>query len=83
MIAHAGNFEDEVALVAFAGKNHRAVLASFQDGFKAVETETALLLGWAVALEAIFFEDGPDVRGVGHVLLRGCRRQFVFGGEKR
>jgi len=70
MIAHAGDFEDEVALVALAGKNHRAVLASFQDGFKAVEAEVAFLRIFAVALETISLEDGPDVRGVGDVLLR-------------
>jgi hypothetical protein len=35
-----------------------------------------------VAFEAGFLKDGPDVLGVGHVWLRGGRRQFGFGGEQ-
>jgi hypothetical protein len=49
VIPQAGDFENEVSLVALSGKNDGTVLAALRDGLAAVEAKVAFLGGFAVA----------------------------------
>ncbi len=63
MVPNPANFQNEVALVALAWKNDRPILAALHDRLKAVQPQAALLAGLAVARNAIWRQNGTDVRG--------------------
>jgi hypothetical protein len=77
VIAQTANLQNEVALIALAGRNHRTVFASPPNGLKTVEPELTLLTGLAVAGEAIGCENGAYVIGVSDICPGGDWGHFA------
>src|SRR5256885_2293485 len=65
--------DDQQTFLAGAGNNDFAILAAFENCFKAVEAQVAFLPFLAVASETRGFENGADVFGVSEAFLFGRR----------
>ena len=77
VIFEASDCDDQSAFFTVALGENFAVLAAFENGFEAIDSELALLFLGAVALEAGLLEDGFDVFVVGESGLGGGRREFA------
>jgi len=64
-------------LLAIAGHNHFAILAAFQHRLQAIEAQPGFRSLFTVTAEALGFEKGANVLGVGDILLVGNWRQLA------
>jgi hypothetical protein len=70
-------------LRAFPWDYHLAVLAAFEHGFKAVQTQIAFRLLLAMASKTRNLKERLDVLHISYAFLVRCRRQFAQIGVSR